>query len=101
MRGLVAAWVAGIGLMCWREVAATHKPVVPGQIAAASGVFAALGLLATYQPAAPVAALAAWGFDLAVLLQVAPGWSVPASSAPGSSGGSSSNGSGGTGSVAA
>lgn len=78
-RSLALAWLAGLGLLTWREVAAYRKPPPAGRLAAASGVFAALGLLSQYQPAAGAAALAAWGFDLAVLLQ--PGM-LPGTAAP-------------------
>lgn len=82
-RGIALAWLAGLGILSWREVSAYRKPVPPGRLAAASGVFAALALLAEYQPAAGAATLAAWGFDLAVLLTpgVIPGTSSPATRA--------------------
>lgn len=71
-RGLALAWLAGLGLITWRGIKASHKPVSPGQYAAASGVYVLLAFLAEYEPAAPVAVLLAWGFDLAVFLQVLP-----------------------------
>lgn len=72
MRGILLAWVAGLGLITWRGVKKEHKPVSPGQYAAASGLYAVLAVVAEYSPAAPVAVLLAWGFDLAVFLQVLP-----------------------------
>jgi len=72
MRGILLAWVAGIGLITWRGIKKNHKPVSPGQYAAASGLYVLLALVAEYQPAAPVAVLTAWGFDLAVFLQALP-----------------------------
>jgi hypothetical protein len=68
-RSLALAWLVGLGVLSWREVAAYKKPPPAGRLAAASGVFVLLGLLSQYQPAAGAASLAAWGFDLATFLQ--------------------------------
>ena len=88
MRGIAVAWLVGIGILTWREVAHFRQPPPPGRLAAASGVFAGLALLAEHQPAAAAAALAAWGFDLAVLLQVLPqGIAGQSGSNPGPQGG--------------
>lgn len=91
-RGVLLAWVAGVGLITWRGVKANKKPVSAGQYLAASGVYAMLALLAEYQPAATVAALLAWGFDLAVFFEVLPeqvaGPSSKTSPAGGGAGGS-------------
>lgn len=70
---LTAAWLFGLGLITYRNIARNHQPPVPGQLLAASGLFALLALAAEYQPAAAPAALAAWGFDLAALLGILPG----------------------------
>lgn len=88
-RGIALAWLAGIGILTWREVAAYRKPVPPGRLLAASGVFAGLALLAEYQPAATAATLAAWGFDLAIFLTpgVIPGTATPAQRKPAATGG--------------
>jgi len=72
-RAILLAWAFGLGLVTWRGIRQSHKPVPPGQYLAASGVFVMLSLLAAYEPAERVAALLAWGFDLAVLFQVLPG----------------------------
>jgi len=69
MKGLLAAWAAGLGVLTWQELRQARPPVPPGRYLAASGVFAMLGLLASYQPAAGVAAAMGWGLDLAVLLK--------------------------------
>lgn len=58
--------------MTMRTVQQYHKPPVPGRVLAASIVFAALALLAEYEPARRAAILAAWGFDVAILLKLAP-----------------------------
>lgn len=71
-RGILLAWAAGLGVITWRGVKIDRKPVPPGRYAAASGVYVLLALVAEYQPAAPVAALMAWGFNLAVFLQLFP-----------------------------
>lgn len=71
-RGLAVAWLAGVGLITWRGIAKNHKPVSAGQYAAASGLYVLLALVSEYEPAAPIAVLTAWGFDLAVFLQVLP-----------------------------
>lgn len=68
-QGLVAAWAVGLGVMTWREIRQFRRPVPPGRYAAASGIFVLLGLLAVSDRAAPAAVLAAWGFDLAIVLQ--------------------------------
>jgi len=70
---LTAAWLFGLGLITYRNIARNHQPPVPGTLLAASGLFALLALAAEYQPAAAPAALAAWGFDLAALLNILPG----------------------------
>lgn len=81
-QALIAAWAVGLGILTWREVREFRRPVPPGRYAAASGVFAALGLLAISDKAAPAAALAAWGFDLAIVLQ--PGFLPAALASPAS-----------------
>jgi transcription elongation factor len=88
-RGLAAAWLTGLGVLTWREVREFRRPVPPGRYALASGVFVLLGLLATSDAAAPAAVLAAWGFDLAVMLQPGffPGTATPAQRAQGGGGG--------------
>ena len=45
---------------------------MPGQLLGASGLFVLLGVLAEYPPATSAATLAAWGFDLAAILNILP-----------------------------
>lgn len=71
-RAILLAWLTGVGLISWHGIKAAKRPPSPGQYLAASGLYAVLGLVAEWQPAASVAALMAWGFDLAVFLQVLP-----------------------------
>jgi hypothetical protein len=82
-RGLVLAWLAGLGLMTWRELATVRKPPSAGRYAAGSGVFILLGFLSAYDPARAAAVLAAWGFDLAIFLQVLPEQAGAAGGRPG------------------
>lgn len=73
MRGLVLAWLVGLGLLTWRTAQEYHKPPVPGRLAGASVVFVLLALIAEAGPnAARTATITAWAFDLAVLLQIPP-----------------------------
>jgi len=71
------AWIVGEGLVVTRTVK-RGAPPTPGQLAAVSGFFALLAVLATYKPAAPVAGLIAVGIDIAAFLQLLPGTGTPA-----------------------
>jgi len=83
---IVTAWLFGMGLITYRFISRQHQPPIPGSLLAASGTFALLALLAEYEPAGAPAALAAWGFDLAALLNLLPGSlagpAAPAAAAP-------------------
>lgn len=70
---LTAAWLAGLGLITYRNISRNHQPPIPGTLLAASGFFAILALVAEYPPAAGPAALVGWGVDLAALLNLLPG----------------------------
>lgn len=71
--GFVAAWLAGEGLLIWRQVHRDHRPPVPGQMAAVTGFFVGLALLVDVFPAAAgVVTLTAWGLDVAGLLNLWP-----------------------------
>lgn len=73
-RAIILAWLAGLGLLTVRELQHVRRPPAPGRYLAASGLYAALAVLGDAAPgAAPAAAAIAWGFDLALLLNVAPG----------------------------
>jgi len=67
--GLILAWLAGEGMLFYRW-GRLGAPPTPGAVAASSGVFAGLAVLSAYPPARTAATLAAWGFDLAIFLQV-------------------------------
>jgi hypothetical protein len=72
-QAIVSAWLFGMGLITYRFISRQHQPPIPGSLLAASGAFALLALLSEYGPAAAPAALAAWGLDLAALLNLLPG----------------------------
>ena len=72
MRGLTLAWAVGLGIFTWREAQIYRKPPVPGRILGGSLVFAALALLAEYEPARRAAVLAAWAFDVAIVFKAGP-----------------------------
>lgn len=78
MPGLILAWLIGEGIIVWRSAKA-HEPPVPGQMLAATCLFALLAVIAEYQPARGAATAFAYGIDLAVLMQVLPGSAGPAS----------------------
>jgi hypothetical protein len=80
MRGVILAWAAGMGIIVYRSVAREHRPPVPGQMLAATALFAGLAAVAEYQPAAAAATLFAVGVDVAVLMQVLPGTKVTTTS---------------------
>jgi len=69
MGPLIMAWLLGEGIITWRSVHSDHHPPIPGQMLAATGLFALLALLAQHEPARGTATLLAYGLDLAVLLQ--------------------------------
>jgi hypothetical protein len=73
MRTVILAWAAGMGIIVYRAAGREHQPPVPGQLLAATGLFALLAAAAEYQPAASAAGLFAVGVDIAVLMQVLPG----------------------------
>jgi uncharacterized YccA/Bax inhibitor family protein len=71
--GITLAWLAGMGIIGYQSVAREHHAPLPGRLIGASGLFGLLALVSEYQPAAGLAAVLAWGFDLAALLNVLPG----------------------------
>jgi hypothetical protein len=73
VRGVILAWAAGMGIITYRSVVKDRKPPLPGQMLAATALFAGLAVISEYQPAAAAATLFAFGVDVAVLMQVLPG----------------------------
>lgn len=72
MPGIVLAWLVGEGILTYRSFKNDHRPPLPGQLLAASGIFVMLALLAEAQQARFLAAALAWGFDVAALMNVLP-----------------------------
>ena len=106
--GLFFAWAIGESVIFYRW-GKLGAPPTPGVLVQSSALFAALALLSVYQPARTFATVAAFGLDLAVLMQVigkAPegvtGWPPPpitdptAIMPPGASGSAASSAGGGT-----
>jgi hypothetical protein len=73
MGPLILAWLIGEGIITWRSAVKDKRPPAPGQLLAATALFAGLAVLAEYQPARSAAVLFAYGVDAAVLMQVLPG----------------------------
>ena len=81
------AWLAGESLIIWRSVAKNRHLPVPGTLLGSAGFFAILAVLAQYDPARLPATAAAWGFNLAAVLnllpeQMAPSGKTAAKAAP-------------------
>lgn len=72
MPGIVLAWLTGEGLIFYRSWRQQGRFPVPGQLLAASGIFALLALVAEAPQATFAATAAAWGFDIAAFLNLAP-----------------------------
>jgi hypothetical protein len=72
MPGIVLAWLAGESLIIYRSYKNDHRPPLPGQLLASSGVFAVLGLVGSSPNLTFLAGALAWGFDIAAFMNVAP-----------------------------
>jgi hypothetical protein len=73
MGPLILAWFLGEGIIVYRAVVTQKRPPIPGQLLAATALFALAAAVAEYQPARSAATLFAFGVDIAVLMQVLPG----------------------------
>jgi hypothetical protein len=74
MGGLAGAWLAGAGIVAWREVRSHGHMPVPAALLGVTGLFAVLALIADASPAArPVVTLLGWGLDVAGLFSILPG----------------------------
>lgn len=72
-RGLAAAWLVGEALVIWRIVHKEHHIPAPGALLGISALFAGMAVAADVFPrAGKVIVLAAWGLDVAALLNLWP-----------------------------
>jgi hypothetical protein len=69
MGPFIVAWAIGESIVIYRWVK-LKAPPPPGALFASSGLFVALAVAATFAPARTAATAAAYGLDLAILLQV-------------------------------
>lgn len=76
MKSVIIAWLVGEGLMVYKDVRKNHRPPLPAELLATSGLFVMLGILA--EPAPKLASTLAWGFDAAAFLTL---WDNPVSAA--------------------
>src|SRR5215831_6081933 len=70
MGGLVLAWLVGESVLIWRWGKAGAPPT-PGALALSSALFAGLAVIAQAEQARTFATVVAWGYDLAIVLQIA------------------------------
>ena len=64
--GFILAWMVGEGLMIFNDVHRHKRPPLPAELLSTSGLFVLLALLGNAAPT--LAALLAWGFDIAAFL---------------------------------
>lgn len=69
MGGFMFAWLLGEGIIVYRWVK-NGAPPTPGALLLPSGLYVGLAIMAEYAPARFAATALAWGFDVAILLQV-------------------------------
>src|SRR5580700_11038000 len=69
LMGLFFAWMIGESIVFYRW-GKLHAPPTPGVLASSSIVFGALAVASLYQPAKTAATVAAFTYDLAILMQV-------------------------------
>jgi hypothetical protein len=73
MGGLAGAWLAGTGIVAWRETRQSGHMPVPAALLGVTGLFALLALLAEVVPSSrPVVTALGWGLDVAGFLNVLP-----------------------------
>jgi len=71
--GILAAWLAGVGIVGWRIVHAEHRLPAPGVFLGVTGLFLAGALIAEWVPKAETLVLATLvGLDVAAFLDVLP-----------------------------
>jgi hypothetical protein len=70
---LAGAWLAGTGLVIWRQLRGGQHLPVPGALLAVTGLFAVLGVAADVVPAArQFIVVTAWGIDIAGVFNLWP-----------------------------
>lgn len=71
--GIVAAWLAGLGITAWRVVHVEHRLPAPGALLGISALFLAGGLVAEWVPRSEPLILAVLvGLDVAALMNALP-----------------------------
>jgi hypothetical protein len=73
MGGLAGAWLAGVGIVAWRETRASGHMPVPAALLGVTGLFVVLSVIAEAAPVtAPVMTMLGWGLDVAGLFKILP-----------------------------
>ena len=71
--GLILAWIAGESIVIYRNWKTDHRPPMPGQLIAVSGVYLGAALLTSAGPSGPLLGGAVgWGMTIAAFLNLAP-----------------------------
>jgi len=70
--GLVLAWMAGEAIVTWRVWKGQHRPPMPGELLAVSGVYLVAGVIHSAPQGAFLGSALGWGMTLAAFLNVAP-----------------------------
>lgn len=70
MTSIFLAWLTGEGIVFYRNWKAGGQLPVPGALAATTGLFAALAVLAEVGQLRFACTAAAWGFDIAAFLNL-------------------------------
>ena len=71
--GILAAWLAAVGIVGWRTVHTEHRLPAPGVFLGVTGLFVAGSLVAEWVPKSQTLVLATLvGLDVAALLNVLP-----------------------------
>lgn len=71
MGAFVAGWLAGQAIITYRAIRDQHGPPWPGQMLAATGLYAILAMLAEFGPGARrLAVMLCWGMNIAAFLNL-------------------------------
>lgn len=88
MPSVVLAWLVGEGIIFYRSYKNDHRPPMPGQLLASTGLFAVLGVVARNPQGSFLAGAMAWGFDIAAFMNIAPSLLTGATKQPAAAEGS-------------